>query len=316
MSATSLRKLLEEGRIWFAEPTINTASASTSQASPAYTQSPSRLAGIEKFLSLSNQFRPQATKRIVKFNLAPLDQSLPWGGLACGGVHEFFAPAGTQGPAASLPPLTLPTVIAGQAFSQLQAQMQNNSLPSYIIWIGRRSWPTPFLLKAIEQQTPKSFSLLSFCIFADPPTEKLHLWAIETALRTAGISIIIAACEKLSFSISRRFALAAEKGNSLGILLRAAKNLSLYRHTSNAAVKQNTPLNMPPTAALTSWLISPFPALSPFPCWEMRLLRCKGRQPYNNQWVIELQDEAALSLHILPAVGRKSKPASTAVANG
>ncbi len=253
----SLKKLFDNGIIWLAEPNVKSCPLpnQTIKSSP---------------LSIVTE-----AKKGLPLGIEQIDCELPWGGLAWGGIHEWFESKAISNK--NKEPGTiclLPAYIAAKAWSEKNGN-------AYITWIGKDCWPTPFLLqqlKALYPQIETDFS--SCCLFTDPPDKNLKLWAIETALKSQGVCAVIASCETLRFSLSRRMALAAEDGGSVGLFIRPLKD-------------KNTP-----SAALSRWQIKSVPSPTEHPRWEIELLKCKGKQPITNHWIVELEDEATISLHI------------------
>jgi hypothetical protein len=155
--------------------------------------------------------------------------------------------------------------------------------PFFIIWIGKRCWPTPFALPT---------EALPCCLFIDPATEKLALWAIETALRSHAVKIVIADCPSHSLTTSRRFLLAAEAHNTTAILLRSPKEIAVS------------------SSATTKWQISPALSEHSHPLWEINLARCKGRALAATTWLVGLEDNyenrAEVSLRVFPRMVNRS----------
>lgn len=78
--------------------------------------------------------------------------------------------------------------------------------PGRICWIGRACWPYPRLL---FDDRPGESRLYTDSVFIDPPDLQSRLWAIDLALRTPGVSIVIADGSGLSMAATRRLQLAA-----------------------------------------------------------------------------------------------------------
>ena len=217
--------------------------------------------------------------RVAGFNIDKIDAALSTGGLKYGAVHEWFS--GTVREAYS--PLIIPVCLIAGNF-------KSGAAPSggYIFWIGRKAWPSPFLL---EQAGGGDF--LSRCVFLDPADDKSLLWAIETALRCGAVSCVVAALKTLRFSTSRRFELAARNGNTLGFLLRSERGL-----------KDNS-------AAATRWLVRPQPSPDSNPRFELGLLRQKGSGAAPLYWTVEFYTDEdghkKVSLRIPSSMGSESE---------
>lgn len=291
-----ISELFEKGLLWFAAPPHSASGANPKPVSALASQT-------RETLSFSAHSLPRSQAPIspvVSFGLEAMDHELPGTGLRYAAIHEFFTSTESKVASKTTPeflPCSIPAILAARAWLQ-------GGRIGYLVWIGKRCWPAPFLLAQIErtyfaaedaanpEDTQPAASLLAHSLFTDPPQRKLALWAIETALRSPGVCTVIAACDTLRFALSQRLALAAEEGHTFGLLLRPKKDLRT------------------PSAAHTRWLLSHSPsAQSRFPRWNLELVRCKGRQPRVSSWVVEVQDEETISLHIPALVASRTAPA-------
>jgi hypothetical protein len=219
----------------------------------------------------------------LPFNVPEIDEALPNGGLLCGAVHEFYY----NDPTGNVPStIALPALLARNAINSYYASptstwhRKNSGVPPFFIaWIGKRSWPTPF---AIPQ------NVLSSCLFIDPPNEKLTLWAIETALRSPLIKLVIAECPRVPLTTTRRFSLSAKTNNTTALLLRSPKDLNF------------------PSSSATKWSLSPLQSSEHYPLWNLTLERNKGGALPNASWTICLESSyeqrETISLRVLPRV--------------
>lgn len=271
-----LTHLLSNGQIWVGDGTVSEHSTAASWMVPSKQSTRNR--------------------NVIPFKAAEIDSSLPLGGLVCGGTHEFFyndplfAPR-TRSEQNLLFPSTIPALLArntiesyfaspASAWDRSNVRSQCESLfPFFIVWIGKRCWPTPFALPA---------DALRSCLFIDPPTEKLTLWAIETALRSHAVKLVIADCPTHTLTTSRRLLLAAEAHNTTAILLRSPKEISAS------------------SSATTKWQLSPAPSDHSHPLWELALTRCKGGALAATTWLLGLEDNdengTEVSLRVFPRV--------------
>ncbi|NDC37788.1 MAG: hypothetical protein EBZ48_07015, partial [Proteobacteria bacterium] len=150
-------------------------------------------------------------------------------GLPVGAVHEWSvasqqknsspAPRARTAP----PPLSIITAILRANMLQ-SATGQSSTDPRLLLWIGKSCWPTPHLL---AQASHSGVNLLSRSLFIDSPDTKTKLWAIDAALRSPGVFGVVAQCTRLSTTMSRRFALAAAHGGTIGCIVRPEGELSL-----------------------------------------------------------------------------------------
>ena len=272
MPEKSVNSLFDNGMLWFADPRGKEGldfSCNSSRKSWL-----NEASGAEDLL-------------VVHTGVNEIDEALPAGGFTNNAIHEFF-PAGWKKGSSSeaevQPACLLPAILAAEAWRMKGGAGQ-------IVWIGKSCWPSPFLLEKLNRHVAKNSpaasslerqdkDLLASCLFTDPPDKKLKLWAIETALRSKGVAAVVAGCETLRFTLSRRFTLAAETGGTLGLFIRPPRDRSTA------------------SAALTRWQIRPAPSPGTFPRFELEIFKCKGRQPSVNSWVIEANDGQGISLHI------------------
>lgn len=87
-----------------------------------------------------------------------------------------------------------------------------------IAWIGKSCWPSPFFLQEALFVPETKTQLCKNVLFLNPPDERSHFWAIDTALRSSATIAVVSTLKRLRFSMSRRLSLAAKKGESIGIL--------------------------------------------------------------------------------------------------
>lgn len=233
-------------------------------------------------LSVDTSSTQQPLQRPLSLTVPEIDNALPDGGLRTGAIHEFFGIDAFI----PTPPLTIPTLIAMRAYqdsleSYQQNQWHNDSkgppcLPA-TVWIGRPCWPTPQFLATTQLNemmlgtSQNKTSLLNNSLFIDPPSDKLTLWAIETALSSCSVAVVIAACPSLSRTTSQRLANAAKKFGTTALLLRSHKE------------------KLKPSYALSRWEIAPQHTSLNTPHWELRLQRLKGSGLHDIAWQIGLQ---------------------------
>jgi hypothetical protein len=128
-----------------------------------------------------------------------------------------------------------------------------------IVWTDPRHEIYPPALAALGFDLTKLYSL-------HPPTEADEAWAVAECLRCRGVGAVIAAPPRMSRIVARRLQLAAERGGSVGILLRqTGRNDSIY-------------------AAATRWKVSPHPGERTIQRWKIQLLHGHGGRV--NQTVI------------------------------
>jgi len=200
--------------------------------------------------------------------LGALDELAPRGAFARGAVHELLFDAGDGQPrfvAAMLARASVSPVVATPASPlridekrATQASPLHEAAP--IIWCDPRCEIYPPALAALGFDLTKLYILR-------PPTEADEAWAVAECLRCCGVGAVIAAPPpRMSRIVARRLQLAAERGGSVGILLRQTGRYdSIY-------------------AAATRWKVSPHPGEPTTQRWKIQLLHGHGGRV--NQTVI------------------------------
>lgn len=236
---------------------------------------------VDNLWETCSQQAQQLSVETIRFNIPEIDSALSTGGLTCGALHELYYkdPSNNVSLSVALPALLARNAIDAYHASPASAwdRAKTGTPPFFIAWIGRRSWPTPF---ALPQR------VLSSCLFIDPPNDKLTLWAIETALQSPLIKLVIADCPRIPLMTTRRFSLRAHAHQTTAILLRPLKDISM------------------PSSSATKWALSPLPSSDLHPKWSLTLERNKGGATPCSSWAISLEsdyeDRETLSLRILP----------------
>jgi len=121
-----------------------------------------------------------------------------------------------------------------------------------IIWSDPRDEVYPPALASLGFDLSKVYLL-------HPQSAVDEAWAVTECLRCRGVGAVIAAApERLSRIEARRFQLAAERGGTVGILLRQrGRGESVY-------------------AAATRWLVAPHPGERTIQRWKIQLLHGHG----------------------------------------
>jgi hypothetical protein len=258
--ALGLNELISQGVLW------------TGESTP-----------VDNLWETCSQQPQRQRSAVIPFNVQEIDSALAVGGLACGAIHELYYKDPSRNVATSV---AIPTLLARNTIDAYYAspssawdKVASGAPPFFIAWIGRRSWPTPFSLPQ---------RLLASCLFIDPPNEKLTLWAIETALRSPLIKLVIADCPRIPLKTTRRLSLRAHANGTTAILLRSLRDLSM------------------PSSSATKWALSPRPSSNLNPTWNLTLERSKGGAVPYASWTINLEnnyeDRETLSLRVLPRV--------------
>jgi len=206
IDSSNLKRLLEDGLLWFAEENSS---------------------DLIKKLSIQSLFHPTTKEKVsnrssVPFGIKQIDQALPCFGLKRGAVHQFCYKQNLK----SSPPCALLGLLAESALKDL-------SKDKFIVWIGRSIWPAPFLLKQISDNR----DFISKNIFIDPPNKKLLLWTIETTLRSPASAVVITPSPSASIALNKRFSLAAEQSNATGFFLADINKANLISAQTSWSIK-------------------------------------------------------------------------------
>ena len=180
---------------------------------------------------------------ILPLGLAAVDRVLPGGGLARGCLHELCG---------------APDRAAAAGFAA--ALLGRLAADGHALWIGPRD--DLYAPGLVAQGLPPERLIV---VRAGPRDDRL--WALEEALRSPGLTAVLAEVDRLTLTQSRRLQLAAEAKGVTAFLLRPLAAWAA------------------PTAAMTRWLITPLPeeaatadasrAWGP-PSWRVELIRCRG----------------------------------------
>ncbi|GGC70102.1 hypothetical protein GCM10011504_54920 [Siccirubricoccus deserti] len=170
---------------------------------------------------------------------APIDQSLPGGGLARAAVHEVLA--AEPGAAAGFCALVLARA-AGT-----------------VLWIapGPDTWPPGLARFGLSPAD---------LVLVQAPRALDGLWAMEEALRCPGVAGALLATDALDLTAARRLQVAAEAGGAIGLLLRPDDEAA-----SAAAALTRWRVGAPAGAGSAHDLGDPL--------WRLELLRCRGGRP-------------------------------------
>jgi len=199
---------------------------------------------------------------------------LPLGAIACessfgtdlmpGAIHEWFGTADPNRP--WTPPLCLLAHLAHQASARAQAAGRVGK----VLWLGRCVWPYMWMFQGAGVRGPESGvrspgfgvrgpgSEVRGQLFADPVDASGRLWAIDLALRSGAVAAVVADGSGLDMTATRRLQLAAEAGQSIGLLARPPDELGQL------------------SAAATRWQVSALRSETTRPRWKVKLLRWKG----------------------------------------
>lgn len=241
----------------------------------------------------------------IPFAVPEIDEALPQQGLQRGALHEFFYNDPLMPEAF---PSAIPALLAHNAFCNVTQQdsawrassslhtesLYSGSLHSIplhtIVWIGRGAWPTPYSISQIASATTSSpDTLIKASLFIDPPNDKLKLWAIETALRSRAVNLVVAECPRISLTTTKRLSLAAQSNGTTALLLRNIRD------------------SAKPSCATTRWIITPTPSSHETPLWDLSLLKIKGNALRSSSWLVGIDGTSSnVSMRVFPRVVDRS----------
>jgi protein ImuA len=193
----------------------------------------------------------------LPLGLHDVDRHLPGAGLACGALHEVAAAAHGDRPA-----------VFGFAVALTALALRAHSDPALLI-AARRSFDA--FGKPYGHGLCRLGLDVSRLILVETRSDKDALWALEEALRSKAVAIVVGAVESdLDLTRSRRLSLAAAASGTSLVLLRPPRVTGA-------------------SAALTRWRIAAAPAardrLLASPRWSVALERCRNGR--SGQWLLE-----------------------------
>ena len=246
------------------------------------------------------------------------------GGLASGALHEWFgvddsappppkeAPRRRAGETASAPWGRFPGQAPQNTFRETwsppvclfvhlaRQALEAGRSPFWIVWVGARCFPYPAVL---TRPGDNDLGLLARSLFVAPRDVNTRLWAIDLALRSPAVGVVIADGSALSMAATRRVQLLAKRHRTLMLAARPPWEQQQL------------------SAAQSRWLIlrQPYVAddesFSVHPRWIVQLLRCKGgqRQTSCDTWALEWQSGTS-TVYLSPEVAHPAHPATQEVA--
>jgi protein ImuA len=198
-------------------------------------------------------FRAAQPGESSDLGLGPVASAFPDGVFPTGAIHEFISSSPEE------------TAASGGFIAGLVQKLLTGG--GACLWISytRRVYPPALKLFGIDPDR---------VIFLDVPLQKDVLWVTEEALKCDGVATVICETKDLSFADSQRLALAVEKSQVTGFILR--KDVRKF----------NT------TACVTRWQIRPvrsqlragMPGVG-HPRWHVELLKVRNGRPGN--WTVE-----------------------------
>lgn len=197
--------------------------------------------------------------------ISEVDEAVPCRGLSTTAVHELGgATYGDVGAA------------SGYGLGLLR-QLVQTAPAAPILWCQTRRSQQEF--GTLHGLGLKAFGFhANQFLFAEASHSRDVLWALEEGARSKSLLAVVGEVDTVSFTQTRRLVMAAAKGRTPVLLLRAHNDASV-------------------SAAETRWRIAAVPgAADPFvasvpgnPRWQVELTRCRGGRP--GSWIVEWSNE-------------------------
>jgi protein ImuA len=210
-------------------------------------------------LERSGGTRVWDARAVLPFDVPAIDAALPLGGLACGALHEVIGGADSRFGAAA-------TLFVSGLLARLSGP---------VLWCGRIPDLYAPGLAAVGLQPGR-------VLVAEATSNAEVLWALEEALRHAGLAAAVGEVAQLDLTPSRRLQLAAENSGVTAFVLRRPMGGAREERTA------------PTAAALTCWQVAAVPS-RPLAApgigrarWRLELLRCRGGEAAS--WIVEACD--------------------------
>ncbi|MCC6933952.1 MAG: hypothetical protein IT292_12000 [Deltaproteobacteria bacterium] len=182
-----------------------------------------------------------------------------------------------------VPPLY---VLTHFIFKLLAQHIQSAEIAPSIFWIGRKLWPSPYLLGQAQLtfQIPLSrWQWDKNCFFLDLRHPQERLLATCYTLRNQNVFAVVCDGTNFNFKDSRKLQLAVKTGKELGIIVKSPAQFLL------------------PTIASTKWEVSPKINNEEIFAWKITLSKAPGlTAPLMWQLISNYYEEN--SFHIRPLV--------------
>lgn len=220
------------------------------------------------------------TGELLPTGWAGVDDTLD-GGLLRGALHEWLGLTsirnGDTARRTWTPPVCVLVHLAWRA-------LETGSRLRRAAWVGRRCFPCPSVLVRGRDADRR---LLEHSLFINTRNAASRLWAIDLALRSPSVGVVIADGSTFSMAATRRVQLLAKRHDTLALLVRppweegelsAAQSRWLMRWQPHRSVTENVLLK---------------------PRWSARLLRCKGvpTETKRHLWTLEWNSDTS-TLHL------------------
>ncbi len=199
----------------------------------------------------------RSTGEVFSTGWADVDRALG-GGLPIGGLHEWFglapAPANaSQDQRLWRPPLCVMIHFASRV-------LETGQPGCWAVWIGRRCFPYP---AALLRRGGADRVFLQRSVFVAPRNPTDRLWAIDLAMRSPAVSVVVADGSGFDMAATRRIQLVAKNHTAQAFLVRPPCEQAELSAAHSRWLVRNTVAGSDKTGNTN-------------PAWTVELLRCKG----------------------------------------
>ena len=242
--------------------------------------SPADLARLRARIAALEGVGGEAVSGAVALGLPEVDAVLPWGGLALGCLHEV-----TQEPRGDGVVDGAATAFAAMLLGRLAAEAHKPAL-----WIGHGDMPYAPGLGQLGLSPER-------LVLVRPYRAAQCLWALEEALRCRALAGVMAEVWDIDLTAARRLQLAAKASGVPALLLNhgPASGAAVTRWRVGARSSRSDP-----ALGVGAW------------CWNVELLRCRGRgvddQGRVSAWEVEWDEQARGLRLVAPAADRAAAP--------
>lgn len=218
-----------------------------------------------------------AGRGVLPFDVPAMDAALPEGGLPLSCVHEV---QGAYGDGAS--PGFCAALLA--RLSQLKGTGLEGVVDAApVLWLEAGQGLYLPGLAQYGLQPGQLFLVSNIRKSAD------RLWVLEEALRCGALAGVVAELDEADFTASRRLQLAAEAGNTTGLVLVERNRRGKTGQGSYGMASAVTRWQVDTMPSMTCRLNSGPPGVGD-PCWDVALTHSRGGRP--DHWALSWHDHA------------------------
>jgi protein ImuA len=217
-----------------------------------------------------------AGRGVLSFDVPAMDDALPEGGLPLSCVHEVRGAYG-DGAAPGFCAALLARLSQMKGMQMKGAGLQGSLDAAPVLWLEAGQGLYLPGLAQYGLQPGQLFLVSNIRKSAD------RLWVLEEALRCGALAGVVAELDEADFTASRRLQLAAEAGNTTGLVL------SEQGHNRSGMASAVTRWQVDTMPSLECRLNSGPPGVGD-PCWDVALTHSRGGRP--DRWSLQWHDQA------------------------